>query len=456
MLSKWRIGLLLFVVVTLISGCFGEKPIVEKLGIDAEGELKVFTGFTEEAFHASYGQTFNMKYPNVKLKVINDHGINETQGSERYKLELEKLFAKEKPDLMVVDESHFAEWAQNGKLYNLDGLITQDGFDLTGYMDGYMDRIKRLGNGNILGLSPSISPKVMFYNADLFKEHGIELPRNKMTWQEVIDLGSRFANVGTGKDKVYGIQGEFPEAFLQSITSTSALTLLDAKKEKVLINSDGWKQAIKLATDAVRDETAYVGNVNEPENVQGEKFMQGKIAMQIHYPGFITDLKAIKSDSLRKKYGLSDFEWGMVTVPIDPASPNESTNISMDKVFTIPKDSANLSIAWEFVKLLNSPEKAKSDSKSIGYSSIPARNQFFKEIEGKSTEAFYLLQPKADKRMDDDSEFRNSFDKLLHEALKEIIDNKKTVDEAVAELQQKGQALLIKMREEEKAKQTAA
>lgn len=94
--------------------------------------------------------------------------------------------------------------AQEGKLYNLDSIITQEKFDLEGYMPGLVDMIREHGGGSLYGLAPSFYTSAIYYNAELFRENNIEPPRNKMTWQEVLDLSSRFASVGSGENQVYG------------------------------------------------------------------------------------------------------------------------------------------------------------------------------------------------------------------------------------------------------------
>ncbi|MBN3525553.1 hypothetical protein [Paenibacillus apiarius] len=150
---------------------------------------------------------------------------------------------------------------------------------------------------------------------------------------------------------------------------------------------------------------------------------------------------------------------GIVTVPIDPASPDTSATVYLNEIYAISADSANKRAAWEFIKFVNGPEVAKAASRTLDGGRIPTRNQFFKEMDGKSMEAFYMLKPKdSNTSWGNDKvpmEFYQPFRKLETEALQAVIDNKKTVDEAVAELQQKGEVVLIKAREEEKARKAA-
>ncbi|MBN3525552.1 ABC transporter substrate-binding protein [Paenibacillus apiarius] len=462
MSRKWKIAVLMLTVLALISGCLGEKPVLEELGEDGKGKIKVLY-YDESNFYREYGNYFNVKFPEIEFEVISTSEMYANQeGPVDYKAEMKKFLDKHKPDVMFLDKEVFGEYAQAGKLYNLDAVIAQEKFDLEGYMPGIIDLIREKGNGSIYGLTPSFYTNVMFYNADLFKEHGIEPPRNKMSWQEVIDLSSRFANIGSGEDQIYGMYEEYGQAdqVLRKIASTSSLQLFDAKGEKLLIDSDGWKNAIKTAADAIRSKAIYV---NPPRN-RGDgpvympnddnKFMSGKAAMIMQGPWYMNQLKNRKMYTQNAK----DFDWGIVTLPVDPASPDTSADVYLNEIYAISADSANKRAAWEFIKFVNGPEVAKAASRTLD-GRIPTRNQFFKEVDGKSMEAFYMLKPKDnDKSYWDDKvpmEFYEPFGQLQTEALQAIIDNKKTVDEAVAELQQKGEAALIKAREEEKARKAA-
>ncbi|MCM3339015.1 extracellular solute-binding protein [Paenibacillus sp. MER TA 81-3] len=461
MSGKWKIAILMLTVIALISGCFGEKPVLEELGEDGKGKLKVLY-HDENSFYHEYGNYFNVKFPEIEFEVISTNEIYANlEGPVDYKAE-KKILEKYKPDVMFLDQEAYSEHAQEGKLYNLDAVIAQEKFDLEGYMPGLIDMIREKGNGSMYGLTPSFYTNVMYFNADLFKEHGIQEPSNKMTWQEVIDLSNRFANIGTGEDQIYGIYEEYGQAndLLRKIAATSSLQLVDAKGEKLLINSDGWKNAIKTTADAVRSKAIHVAPPRNDEDGpvymrnDDNKFLAGKAAMVIEGPWYINQLKNRKMYNKNAK----DFDWGIVTVPIDPASPDTSATVYLNELYAISADSANKRAAWEFIKFVNGPEVAKAASRSMD-GRIPTRNQFFKEMDGKSMEAFYMLKPKnSDTSWGNDKvpmEFYQPFRKLQEEALQAVIDNKKTVDEALAELQQKGEAALIKAREEEKARKAA-
>lgn len=457
MASKWKIGVLLLTVVALMSGCLGEKPVLEQLE-EGKGKIKVVS-YNEESFYNDYGNYFNIKYPDIEFEVVSyqDLYANRQDGDPfDYDGEMEKFIEKNKPDVLLLNDKLFEKYAQSGKLYGIEQIIGQEKFDLEGYMPGLIDMIRSKGNGTLYGLAPSFYTNVMYYNRDLFKEHNIEPPRNKMSWQEVIDLSKRFTGIGSGDNQIYGFYQSYGDAqsIVSQIVSSAALNLFDTKGEKLLINSDGWKKAIKMATDAIRDKSIGIPSSEQRNGGMDELFYQGKAAMVTEGTWFAQQLR--NRPLYDKK--LKPINWDIVTAPIDPSSPDESSNVNLSEIYAVAADSPNKRAAWEFVKFVNGPEMAKAAARSNN-GRIPTRKDYFKEIEGRSTEPFYLLKPKlgitssgfwGNSKIPD--KFHQEFMPLVNTSLQAIVDNKKTVDEAVAELETKGQQMLNKAYEEQKVK----
>nr|WP_240464342.1 extracellular solute-binding protein [Paenibacillus apiarius] len=454
---------MLLTIMALLSGCFGGKSELEPLK-EGKGKIKVVYQ-DEDAFYRDYGNFFKMKYPDIDIEVISQTELfaNFGQGeSVDFDEERRKLLDKYKPDVLLLDESMFEAFTQEGRLYSIEEAVQQDKYDIEGFMPGLIDRIRAKGNGKLYGLAPYFETTVLYYNRELFKEHHIEPPRNQMSWKELIDLAGRFSNIGSEDNQVYGLYQDYggPEQLMYEIVASSGLRLFDVKAEKLLINSDGWKQAIKLATDAARNKSVYIppqdGNGNRP-NHRYELFFKGQAAMTLHRPWFTSELRDIPLyDKTLKK-----IDWDIVTTPIDPSTPDESAKVRLSEIYAIAADSHNKRAAWELVKFVNGTDMAQATSKTNN-GKLPTRNDYFKELEGRSTEAFYLLKPKAvsayeglwgNKNVPED--FIGLFRPLLSEALQAIIDNQKTLDEAIAELEVKGQEALFKAHEAKKAARKA-
>lgn len=448
--QQLRIAVLLVLVMSFIGGCMGKKEVLEPL---QPSKIKVVYR-DEDAFYRDYGKYFQMKYPQIEVEVIPEMQLLKKLGkiinADDYFVEKKKLLESSGADVFLLDDYVFKIFAQDGKLYDLEDAIRQDEYDVDGFMPGLLDNIKNMGNGKLYGLAPTFNRKVLYYNKALFKEHQIDPPRNNMTWQELFDLAARFSNVGAGDNKVHGlyeIVGD-PGRLMYQIGNTSGLRLFDPKGEKVLLNSEGWKDAMKLAVGAVRSKSVFF----HPESqmyTQKSYFFKGKAAMMIDYAFAMIELKQ------RPTYvkGEKPIDWGAVTVPIDPAEPSQP--ISLFEIAAIAADSPNKRAAWEFVKFANGVEMAQSRSRTIN-GSLPSRTGYVKELEGKSMEAFYLLKVRQGDTLwmneHVPSGFIRLFDKPLQEEMQAVIDNKKSVEEALAELEIKGQEVLLKAREAEEKK----
>lgn len=148
----------------------------------------------------------------------------------------------------------------------------------------------------------------------------------------------------------------------------------------------------------------------------------------------------------------------MVTIPVDPKIPDESPHVQLSNIHAIPVDSPNKPAAWAFIKFINGLEMAKASSRSIN-GLLPTRGQFLKEMGGKSTESFYMLKPTSQTSYfchhgNVPRKFYKLYRPLLADALEAIIGNKKTVDEALAELEVRGQDALVKAREAKKKEES--
>ncbi|SDG08317.1 MULTISPECIES: ABC transporter substrate-binding protein [unclassified Paenibacillus] len=447
MRTSWKMGIMLLIIMLLVSGCFGRESEVETFN-KVKGTIRVVYQ-DKEAFYRDYGQLFKLKQPDIDVEVVSKSELYSKFGDPEFDFEKEsqKLLDKYKPDVLLLDETSFKEFAQGGKLYAIDGVIKRDRYDIEGFMPGLTDRLKAMGKGTLYGLSPTIDTTVLYYNRDIFKEHNIEPPRNQMSWREFFELATSISNAGGTDKHLYALAQEYggADSLMYEIASSTGLRLFDTKGEQLLINSEGWKVAIQQATDAVRSKALYIPPANKgPQPIEPEKglFFTGKAAMKLGRPWDLAHLRNKKAEKIN---------WDVVTAPIDPATPDETGNITIHEIYAIAADSGNKEAAWELVKFINGTEMAKVAARTtVGMiPTIPSRPEYFKELDGRSTEAFYALKLKelsaldalwGNKNVPDD--FNSSFWLLLSEALQSIIDNKKSVDEAVNELQTKGQEAL--------------
>ncbi|MCG7410040.1 extracellular solute-binding protein [Paenibacillus sp. ACRRX] len=447
--KSWKVLLASMMILVLLSGCMGEKPVLEKMPENG-GKLKVMY-WDEELFYRFYGNFFSIKYQNVDFEVVNMNAMDEENQDKEFKDPNQKLLEfveKEKPDIIMLDQEQLPKLAEKGKLYNLDPILAQEQVDMKDMLPGVIDMFRELGDGNLYALTPYYYGSAVYYNADLFKAQGVELPKHQMSWEELLNLAARF-NKGSGEDQTYGIANQFSESydFLMDVAQSTNLQVLDSRNEKVLLHTDGWKNSFKLVTDAIRNKAYKLPEQNNNggySSFNNNEFMSGKAAMAMEGSWFIYNIVNMTKYEKDNK----PFEWGMVTMPVNPSRPDESPYISFNGIYAINQDSPNKPLAWEFLKFMSGPEMAKAASKNLG--DLPIRTTYLKEIggSGKSAEAFTMLKPSLVQNIrnfrnkDVPKDFETTIRTLVGQAIDDVVANKKSIDEALAAIQQELQMKL--------------
>lgn len=96
-------------------------------------------------------------------------------------------------------------------------------------MPRLIDMLRERGGGSLYGLIPFFYPSVIFYNAELFREHGIEPPHNKMSWKETLELAKSFAGIGSGENQIYGFTETIGSAHIFSFQNSRNHVLTSAR-----------------------------------------------------------------------------------------------------------------------------------------------------------------------------------------------------------------------------------
>ncbi|MBB6692383.1 extracellular solute-binding protein [Cohnella xylanilytica] len=452
--------LLLSGLLASCSGGGGGEDKLKALGKDDKATIKVMF-WDENYFFQEYGSLFISKYPNIDVEVANMQTLYSDGYSED---NFEKFVEEHKPDVLMLNSDQYEKWAQDGKLYALDSVIEQDKYDTETIHPAILKLLRDKGNGKLYGLSPKFSSNALFYNIDLFKKYGIEPPKDSMSWSEVLELAKRFPTGGDEKDRVYGFgtqQGSTPFNMLWTIAMTDGLRVLNPDGTQVTLSGEGWKRDMEMVVEAIKSKAVYNPSLDNPTSFtmqdyyMQDPFISGKAAMMVDYPYKVSNIKGAKS-AVKDFKGLN---WGLVTAPVDPNNRNQSKTFNVSSIMAVNAQSPNLRAAWEFVKYVNSEDFARVKSKSSASGDLLSRTAFNKEADGVSLEPFYKLEPAADMTTgleNSPGNFYGILSQLVDEQLKAVIDDKKSIDEAMKEIQEKAQAALVeenrKKKEEEAAK----
>jgi len=462
----------LAILLVLLSGCSGgskKEGQLEVLGKDEDVKIKVMY-WGEDVFFQEYGNMFATQFPNVEFEVVNMQSLYNSDSTEPWEKIFDDFIKANQPDVLLLQGSQFENYAQNGKLFPLDAVIEQDKFDMEGIHPAILKLLREKGDGKLYGLSPQFSSFALYYNIDLFNKYGVELPRDSMSWEEVFELAKRFPTDGDKDDRIYGLTLEFymtVDNLIQTIGSDQDLRMLSPDATALNLDTDSWKKVFQMTIDAAKSGALYIpteedqfsGAVMWEDLIKKNLFIMGRSAMSFKYSNEVEQI--IGAKNLLKNEDVTPVNWGIVTAPVDPNNRTQSNYFSPGFIFAVNANSANPRAAWEFVKYINSDAFAKLKSKS-GNGNLLSRTKYNSDKDGRSMEPFYKLEPKANTNSENTkvpTKFFGALSAIVKQEVDAVLADKKSLEEALQTIQQKGEEELVKARQEaekEKEKEQAS
>ncbi len=242
------------------------------------------------------------------------------------------------PDVYLVNYRHNGQFATKGvleplgpKLEKAKGLSADQFFDVP---------MQAFTVDGVLQCIPfNQSSLVVYYNKDLFEQHGVALPANDWTWDDFVAAAKALTldNNGDGKTDVWGLG--FEPSIIRAapfIWSHGGSLLADpGDPRSVTFGGEATREALQyfidlnLVHNVVPDEAAYAAQ--DPDS----RFMDGSIAMVLNSRRSTPVFRAIDG-----------FEWDVAPPPADVT---QASTLHSD-AFCIPKDAKNKDAAWKFVE----------------------------------------------------------------------------------------------------------
>jgi multiple sugar transport system substrate-binding protein len=262
------------------------------------------------------------------------------------------LAAQQPPDVAQIGYNLLAYVAENFPHYPVENFRAAD----APFFAGFRPNVLELGRyrGVQHGMPYGLSTPVMYFNADLLKQAGLNPDRPPATWAEVIEAG-RTVKAKTGKLGIY-LQEPNDDWMFQYLVYANGGRLLAPDGKRVAFDSSEAAGGLQLWADLVNKER-LTPNVtwDEGENA----FLAGNIALYITTIGKRGNLQTHATFDLRD-----------APVPTFGAKPRRVAAGGND-LFIFSTDPARQRAAWEFVKFLLSPEGETAWTKATGY--LPPR-----------------------------------------------------------------------------------
>ncbi|WP_334071860.1 MULTISPECIES: sugar ABC transporter substrate-binding protein [Paenibacillus] len=456
------VALVATLALGLLAGCNGGKAATKK----EEKVLRIgmLYGSSDDSwFRQQYTDIFEYTNPNIKIEIVtansnSRYGNGTEQEQQPDPLEsMKKIMTGSNPvDVVVTDTGTLKQLIDENLVKSLEPMIQEDKFDTSDFVPAVIDGIKDIGGGTLYALTPSFSSSALFYNKKLFADAGVEPPTDKSTWEDIFNKASRVAK-GEGKDRVYGFsfnryRGQDPFWDMQyTYMSGLQLKTFDDKAETMTVNSPQWAKVwetiSKLAKEKIMpDSSSY--DPNEPWTpLSDDLFLSGKVAMTIEGNYYIDELADANNNAAKIK-NFKPVDWDVVTIPVHPEKPDVGGNINLTNTFSINTNAPNAEAAWDFLRFINGEEFAKLKSRS-NTSEMVARKSYIQPRQGLSynIQAFYLLKPvppinaKTDKLMMEKPGLYN-VTSIGRTYFQQVMENKKTPEEALKEWAEKGNKML--------------
>ncbi|MBA9085718.1 multiple sugar transport system substrate-binding protein [Fontibacillus solani] len=417
------ISISLFILITACSN--NKETLKYDGGQDITARLKIMAVGEKDVLMEEYGDMFRSKYPNIEIEFVNKY----TQSN------FDKTIEEEKPDVFMLSLEEYKQLVQKDKLYDLSLMFSNDEFDLEGIHPGIVESLRQMGNGRLFGLAPGFQSKAIYYNKDIFDKYGIPYPYDGMTWEEVIQLAKRFPT----EDGISGLYMQDFYTFVGQIEWSENLKIVNEKEMKVVLDSKSYRDIFEMILDAYQSKAVEIPFLDS--FYVYDPFITGQSAMTMDYYYYINN----KINWAQAEKGSNfNLNWDVASAPVDDSDRELSPYFMFGGIFSIHIDSEQKQAAWEFVKFVNSEEYSKANSRTAGFNPTTRTKNIFNP-EGKRMEAFYSLKPNLFRNYVHWEVLPKEFGKILdiiNSEGKAAMVGAKTLDEAIASMQERGQQLL--------------
>jgi multiple sugar transport system substrate-binding protein len=233
------------------------------------------------------------------------------------------------------------EWKQNFEGFSPKGL------DLGKY------------DGKTYGLPFTFSTPVLFYNADLLRQAGLDAENPPATWEEVTKAALQIKEK-TGIEGFHygGLSPSSGDWIIQSLIASNGGSVISSDRKTLQFDSEQSIQAIQMWRGLV-DSGAH-DKLNDNEAI--EAMTQGKLGMFVY-------TSAVQS-TLLKGAEAGGWELQAAELPAFQGKETKPMN-SGSALFILSQDEEKKKAAWEFMKFVTSERGYSIITSEIGY--LPLR-----------------------------------------------------------------------------------
>jgi len=318
MKRTFTVMLAICLLVGIFSGVsVAEDVVLELWHVFPEGAH--FWPQAAEMWNEKYGDQFR-----IELRFV-------PQGDLRRELSTALMTGTE-PDLVTVDNPHFASFAEIGAFADITDKVEQWG-KAPLYFEGSWESV--MYNDRVYGLPIDSNTLALFYNKDMFREVGLDPEKPPTTWSELAEYAERLTDVAQNRRGITFCADRSEEGTFQFLPF-----IQQGGADIDNINAPGAVEALALWTTFVKNGWASPEVISGGQQASFSMFAEGHAAMAINGPWVLYQLDD------------ADFEWGLTLLPVKDDVGIRSSALGGFNL-GILDSSPYTEQAWEFVQWLH-------------------------------------------------------------------------------------------------------
>ncbi|GHJ93661.1 sugar ABC transporter substrate-binding protein [Streptomyces sp. NE5-10] len=327
---------------------------------------------SEDKVFKKLAEDFTKKHPKVTVKYV-----NVPFGEAQNKFKNAAQSGSGAPDVIRSEVAWTPEFADLGYLAPLDGTAALK--DQGDFLEQAAASTKY--NGKTYAVPQVIDSMGVFYNKKIFKEAGVEVPKN------ITELKTVSATIKekTGKTGLY-LRGDDPYWFLSFLYGEGG-DLVDAENKTVTFDNEAGVKAFKTVKDLVDSKTAITDATNGWDNMQAA-FKDGKVAMMINGPWAVADTYAGKEFADKANLGIAPVPAGSA----GQGAPQGGHNLA------VYAGSKNLDASYAFAEYMTSAESQATVAQQL--SLLPTRQSAYLQKDVAKSEMIGFFKPVVDKAVE--------------------------------------------------------
>ncbi|MFB9950964.1 ABC transporter substrate-binding protein [Rhizobium puerariae] len=293
---------------------------------------------------------FEKKFPNIKVETV---AVPSNEIMSRVQAD---IVAGRQPDVAQLVFRDLIYIANDLGANALEDMVRPD--ELKAHLAGMIPQGLELGkvDGKTYGLAYTFSTPILYYNADLFRQAGLNPDSPPKTWADV-DLAGRAIREKTGKNGFFpGAYGPADGTFVyQAIVMSNGGKVRDGNT--LTFADTNAAEAVKMLHDMVGSGAHAKIDIASP----ADTFAGGNLGMFLYTTAVLGSFK---------KASAGKFDLRLAPMPSFGEKPTAPTN-SGSALFVFSKDPAKQRAAYELLKFLTSKEAYTVITSKIGY--LPLR-----------------------------------------------------------------------------------